>query len=198
MCIRDSAKLGGRNDVYMAAFPPWSKQLRAGMHFAAETHVWIDLPALLGLMREEEGVVGQPGYLFASESMAILSRITIPREIFEAVTTCERGLYRVVWHKRYRDQKPIGHQGGQRRTDRDREDAPFPSRYIMEGEWFYCPNCSFPLGCGMPRLRLPLPLQGRGRAVAERAQGFGGPQGLRRPGTGQTRRSVRSWRGPLQ
>ena len=77
----------------MAAFPPWSKQLRAGMHFSAETHAWVDLPALQALLREDQGVEWLPGYrekpvLFASDSMTILSRITIPQEIFEAVTTC--------------------------------------------------------------------------------------------------------------
>ena len=135
--VQGFAKLGGRNDIHMAAFPPWSKQLRAGMHFSAETHVWVDPPALLALLREDQGIEWQPGYrqkpvLFASDSMAILSRITIPQEIFEAVTTCERGLYRVVWHKKYRDQKTIGHQGGQHRTDDDRDCAPEPSRYVME------------------------------------------------------------------
>ena len=70
------AKRGGRNEVHLAAFPPWSRQLRAGMHFAAKTHVWVSIEDLNMLPQVEV-------QLFASDSMAILSRLGIPRGTIE-------------------------------------------------------------------------------------------------------------------
>ena len=62
------AKLGGRNEVHMAPFPPWSKQLRAGMHFAAETHVWIDLDVFLKILKGDIPVPGPGSGGLPSES----------------------------------------------------------------------------------------------------------------------------------
>ena len=104
--------------------------------------------ARLDQHRGAEQVAKDEVELFASDSMAILSRRGIRRETFECATTEENGVYRVVFHKKYEEAKPVGFVGGQPCNERDRSAALEPSAYLQEGPWFACPNCAFPLRCG--------------------------------------------------
>ncbi|NDC79553.1 MAG: hypothetical protein EBZ67_17035, partial [Chitinophagia bacterium] len=132
-------KRSNRNDLHMACFAPWSSQVLAGMHFAADTHVWVRMDAL------DETV-----QLYASWTMVILTRDIIAPHQIEAMTRLVLGIYRVIFHYSYAERTVTGHVGGSALFGGAGSPgaAIEPSSHLLRGRWFRCPCCQWPLRGG--------------------------------------------------